>query len=160
MAIKLSAPWIEYYRKVNAFFECDENVRVIYNDEEKTITLYVDGSEKASALDAILNKEITFGKITVKILVKPANKQTSLSTIQIENVFEEAFEGNEVLSYVQRISGIMTNDIIYVVFAKQVVQYFNDDLGDANGVCSTLYQNIANDIFVKQPNVYYCTDTV
>ena len=47
----------------------------------------------------------------------------------------------------------------YVVFVKEVVQYFNDDLGDANGVCSTLYQDIAKRLFTSTEGVFFCTNT-
>ena len=47
----------------------------------------------------------------------------------------------------------------YVVFKKEVVQYFNDSLGDIHGVCSTLMQDIAKDIFEDTEGVYFCTDT-
>lgn len=43
------------------------------------------------------------------------------------------------------------------MFKNKVVQYFNDDLSDANGVCSTLYQEIAKRIFGENPMIYFCT---
>ena len=46
----------------------------------------------------------------------------------------------------------------YVIFANKVVQYFNDSLSDAHGVCSTLYQDIARDVFGDDCGVYFCTD--
>jgi len=47
-----------------------------------------------------------------------------------------------------------------VVFKNCVVQFFNDNLNDAHGVISTLYQNIAAEIFedANLPGVHYCTD--
>ena len=35
-------------------------------------------------------------------------------------------------------------DITYVIFKNCVVQFFNDNLNDAHGLISTLYQNIAD----------------
>ena len=50
------------------------------------------------------------------------------------------------------------NPITYVVFVNEVVQYFNDDLGDVYGQCSTLYQEIAKDVFGETEGVFFCTD--
>lgn len=41
---------------------------------------------------------------------------------------------------------------------NKVVQYFNDDLGDAHGVCSTLYQEIAKDVFGEHEGIFFCTN--
>lgn len=50
----------------------------------------------------------------------------------------------------------------YVVFKNCVVQFFNDNLNDPHGVVSTLYENIADEIFkdIQFPNdgVAFCTD--
>ena len=35
MAMKLIAPWINYYREVEALFKNDDYVRVLYDDEKK-----------------------------------------------------------------------------------------------------------------------------
>lgn len=41
---------------------------------------------------------------------------------------------------------------------KEVVQYFNDNIGDINGNCSTLYEIIARDIFPNVNGIYFCTE--
>ena len=43
------------------------------------------------------------------------------------------------------------------VFAKEVVQYWNDSLSDPYGKVSTLYQDIAKDIFEDTDGVMFCT---
>ena len=50
--------------------------------------------------------------------------------------------------------------MVYVVFKNCVVQFFNDNLNDAHGLISTLYQDIAADILDGPGTigVYYCTD--
>ena len=44
----------------------------------------------------------------------------------------------------------------FAVFAKEVVQYYNDDLTDINGLKSTLYEDIARDVF-DIDGINYCT---
>lgn len=45
-----------------------------------------------------------------------------------------------------------------MLFKKEVVQYFTDNLGDYNGYRSTLYENIARDIFGDIVGVFFCTN--
>lgn len=153
-AAKLSPPWIIFYKELQAFFEKDPRIKMNFEEENYTIKIYVEGGIKAEALSELLPTEKTFGNVTVYINVIPANveKEDKLE------LFKAAFEGNPVLSYVTSSEGIMAPDLKYVVFAKEVVQFFNDDLGDAHGVCSTLYQDIAKDIFNENLGVFYSTD--
>ena len=48
----------------------------------------------------------------------------------------------------------------YVVFKNCVVQFFNDNLNDCHGIISTLYQDIAAELFKDADliGVYYNTD--
>ena len=61
--------------------------------------------------------------------------------------------------YSVTIEGIMTNPITYVIFKKEVVQYYNDSLADAHGMCSTLYQDIASRILDAGEGIFFCTNT-
>lgn len=163
--IGLTSPWVTFYHEVSAFFEKDSDVKVIYDEEENILTLYVENSTKAAALTELLPVEKDFGTITMQIRVVPANQNNmkKLMNLRITDeptgkLFEAALDGNKRLSQVVHIAGIFNNPMTYVVFKKEVVQYFNDSLGDINGVCSTLMQNIANDIFENKEGVYFCTD--
>lgn len=151
---KLSPPWIEFYKQIEVLFKDDPAVRIEYDDEEYVIKLYVDGALKAEALTALLPAEKQFGNITVKVTVIPANilKDDKVA------LFKAAFEGNPAFSFAWTASGIFANDLSYIVFKNKVVQYFNDDLGDVNGNRSTLYQEIAKEIFGPQDGIFFCTD--
>ena len=46
----------------------------------------------------------------------------------------------------------------FIVFEKVVVQWFSDSIGDWYGLTSTLYQDLAKDIFGNIDGVYFCTD--
>ena len=156
MAMKLTAPWITYYRELNELFKEDSEVRVVYYDEEKEVKLFVENAEKAEALKELLPIEVEFGEITLVITIVPANNSIRRSPKQVSII--KAFEGNPIVTDIEIISGVMTNDLVYIVFKKEVVQYFNDDLGDINGICSTLYQDIAKRVFKGIEGVCFCTD--
>ena len=161
----LTAPWVNFYYEINAFFNEDPDVRVVYEEDENIIDIYVDNAAKAAALTDLLPVEKEFGAITVKINVIPANKlklselyKLSAEETQKSQLFMDALENNTHVAEIVPVIGIFNNPITYVVFKKEVIQFFNDSLGDLHGVCSTLMQNIANDIFENREGIYFCTD--
>lgn len=155
--IKLSAPWDVFYREVNELFKQDDGIQVVYDEETKEIKLYVKSSSQASALNELLPTEMTYGNVTQKITVTPANGFLFKSG-KSANRFRDAFEGNPIISRIETVGDVFTNPITYVAFVNCVVQYFNDDLGDINGQCSTLYQEIAKNVFGNVDGIYFCTD--
>lgn len=152
--IGLSSPWVVYYREVNALFGQDPEIHVVFDEDKNELKLFVDNSSKAEALRELLPVEKEFGNVVLKIDIIPSNRKVSACG----SVFGTAFANNPILSEIKVVSGIFTNDIYYVIFVNKVVQYFNDSLEDANGVCSTLYQDIAKRIFENHPNVFFCTE--
>lgn len=154
--IKKSAPWVEYYRQVNALFDEDPDIRVIYNEEINQLNLYVNNTEKAEALSRLLPTGITFGNVTMEILVTPSN----LSNSYKGDLIAAALKGNAAVSRIVTIDDVFANKITYVIFRRGVVQYFDDDLSDYHGVHSTLYENIAREVFEDLEGVFFCTDVV
>ena len=147
------APWMTYYKELDMLFSEDKDVKVIFDESRKEIDIYVDGEKKAYALSQLLCLEKEFGKTVIKIDVIPSN---GLETAENFNLFKEAFKGNKAFSYVKQTKGVF--DITYVVFAHKIVQFFDDNLADVNGNCSTLYEDIARDVFREENSVFYCTD--
>lgn len=154
--LKLSAPWQTYYKELNALFGKDKEVHIIYDQDDQIINIYVDNQAKADAMDSALPSVKEFGNVTLEINVIPANKPSLRRSRG--TVYEDLFYNNPVVDDIVTIDGIMTNPITYVIFHKEVVQYYNDDLGDAFGQCSTLYQDIAKRVLNEEPGVYYCTN--
>jgi len=154
--VKLATPWSTYYKELEILFGRDPEIRILYYDEEKEVKLYVDNSAKADALTQLLPKEKVFGNIVLKITVIPKNGMTATKF----SLFEEAFRGNPIVSYTKKLDGTFPFTLCYIVFKHEVAQYYNDDLGDVNGMCSTLYQDIAKRIFENRDNVYFCTDVL
>mgnify|MGYP006958177364 CR=1 FL=1 len=44
------------------------------------------------------------------------------------------------------------------MFENKVVQFYNDQMDDINGNKSTLFQDIAGDVFGYDHGVFYCTE--
>ena len=153
--INLAPPWVIYYNQVEALFKEDPGVRVLYDEEDYTIKLYVEDSAQANALTTLLPNKQTFGNVEQKIEVIPAN---TVPVSAPRNIYGAAFYRNKALSYIQEVDGIFSNKLTYVVFKNKVVQYYSDDLSDINGLTSTLYQELAKHVFGIKDGVFFCTD--
>ena len=157
--VKLSAPWQTYYKELSLLFEHDDEVRIIYDTETQIINIYVDNAVKAEAMAAALPATKQFGSVELEINIIPSNKRVNMLRASKGMGFVDLFKGNSIVDDVVVVDGIMSNPITYVIFKKEVVQYFNDDLGDANGMCTTLYQDIAKRVFEDREGVFFCTNT-
>jgi len=165
--INLVAPWDEYYNEMIAFFAEDPDVTILYESEAKNIKVLVQDPAKAEALMYLLNSEVDFGGVTLLITVVPANEVISdikkcFSNANNEEdyttLYKRSLIDNDLFAYTKTIENMMGFNAVFVVFKKKVVQYYSDNLGDLNGMKSTLAENIARDIFVPHNGVFFCTD--
>ena len=155
--VGIYSPWVIFCKKVTELFKQDPDVRVEVSDDNQSIKLYVDKTEKADALSKILPSSKSFGNVSVSISVIPSNEGDYKA-----KYFKTAFDGNGAFSHLTTVDHIpdmyISNPISYCVFKKEVVQYGADDLSSESGVRSTLYQDIASDIFGDVEGVFFCTD--
>lgn len=157
--LELSAPWYIRVRQLEELFKFDDEVHVVFDEQKHEVKLYVDDADKASALEVLLPQEYNFGDYNLFITVIPANDEAefNVNILSKDYLYEMAFNCNPVFSFAKTVQ-LGTNTLTYVVFAKMVAQFFTDDLSDAYGNCSTLYQEIAKDIFGEAEGVSFCTD--
>lgn len=156
--VKIVSPWVNYFRELEALFKNDPDIKITYDNIKRVVTLYICGQDKYDALSQLLPAEKMFGNVKLEINLVPDNK---LNLTKID-LFRRAFSGNPIVNDIITIPNAelgSTNDFDYVVFKKEVVQYHNDSLGDPHGNCSTLYQEIAKDVFPEHGGIYFCTDT-
>ena len=158
--VGLSSPWTIFYRKVEALFKYDPLVHVVYDEQEHHLKLYVDEDEKAEALEILIPMTKEFGNVTMKIsIIHPNNEtKTNYEFASVEEIFEAALDTNGAFSFANTVLTFTGAAITYVLFRKEVVQFFTDNLADYFGLSSTLYQDIAKDVFLCGDNVYFCTD--
>ena len=152
--LNLSSPWNTFVHELEALFGEDDDIQVIYDDEEKIVKLYVNNSRKADALTQLLPVEKKFGNVALKISVIPANVQNEDRL----SLLAKAFEGNPVVADIQTVDTLI-GTFNFVIFKKEVVQFFNDQLDDIHGNKSTLYQEIAKDVFEDMLDVHFCTES-
>lgn len=167
--VNLSAPWVEHYRKLQELFRLDRDVNVVFDAEAMKIQVYVDNTEKAEALEKILLPEVTFGNVTVPIIVIPANNPRVTYSFRylrsfsdgedfsVEGKYRAAFSTNGVVEAVVPAVGIGGQQILFILFGPFIAQYYNDDIGDLYGLHTTVFEDIARDVCVKEAGVFYCT---
>jgi len=151
---RISPPWEMLYSEMEEMFGRDPEIHLerLYSEDEKKIALRVDNQEKAEALETLLPSFIKYGNIEVKIVVIPANLQTSNEV----EMYTKAFEGNPALERIET-AHPMGNEIIFLLFKNKVVRFFADNIGDYQGKKSMLYEDIAKEIFNFRPGIYFCT---
>ena len=150
--IKLSPPWINYFRKIEALFKEDPDIKIRYIEDPIAIRLYVADNLKAAALEKLLPSVKEFGGTRIYIEVIPSNKEMTK-----DSLFKTAFNGNPIFEEMVDVGDVFVNPIHYCVFRKEVVQYWNDNLADPHGNVSTLYQDIAKEVFEDTDGVIFCT---
>ena len=157
---KISPPWIIFVRMLTAMFEHDTQIGIMYDDSEKKLKLLVDNPAKAAALDFLLSNEIKFGNVALHVAVTPANagETNFIPGKDLGETFDTAFSGNPVYAYSHKVAGMYSFNMTYIVFKRNVVQFFADNLNDLHGNISTLYEDIARDVFKNDLAVAYCTD--
>ena len=153
---KMSPPWIEYVNKVKLLFEKDPDIKVEYNEGAMNLCIFVDNSDKYEALSNLLPEEKVFGGAALAITVIPSNTKKSKD---YRYYLKKLFQGNGAVTHIEDLTGIMSNPMTFIVFEKKVIQYWNDNLGDLNGMKSTLLEQIARDVFEDADGVYFNTDT-
>lgn len=153
--MKLSPPWVTYVNEIESLFKGDPDIKFQYNEEDYNLKIFVEDAEKADALMKLLPLQKEFGNVILNIEVIPADDEA----VDYVALFRSAFKDNPNIADITTVDTPFGYSLNYVVFKKEVVQFFNDDTSDLNGVCSTLNENIARDVFGENcGNVYFCTD--
>ena len=152
-SVTLSSPWVDEARKIYMIFREDTDVTIVYDETNgPEVKLYVSGQDKADSIQKILPTEKTFGNVTLKITVIPNNSDDT-----IIDIFKKAFANNPIVDEIiidDNPSAFCAN---HVVFRNEVVQYFNDNLNDAYGLQSILFEDLARDVFVNTDGVFFNT---
>ena len=158
----LSPPWAIFYREIQALFGEDPEIHVVYDEENEVVKIYVENSEKAEILSQLLPTKKMFGRVALDIQVIPADGKkysTELPEKVDATMFETAFKGNPVFSYAKTFPNLFGFVVTYVVFEPEVVQFYTDDISDINGLKSTLFEDVARDVF-EGVQVNFCTDLI
>ena len=159
--VGLQSPWVTFVEEVKELFKNDPEVHVEYDgqyDGQYELKLFVDNDDKYDALTKILPSVKVFGNVVLNITLVPANAEGAEEE-DLGELFEKAFAGNPALAFVAKQEDPAVGPVAtYVVFKKEVVQFYNDDLSDYFRNKNTLYQDIAGNVFGRDLGVCFCTD--
>ena len=158
--LKSYSPWVLYVKKMEALFKNDECVDVLYNEDnghKPEVKLVVTGETKAKALRKLLPEKVQFGNIDLTVTVV----ENKLDDVEVSGVqlFTQAFEGNKALDRVMNGTNPMTANMTFAIFHKEVVQYDADNLGNPTGQVSTLYEDLAAELFGGIDGLFFCTNS-
>jgi hypothetical protein len=159
-SVKLLPPWHTLHALVKATVGRDESVEVAALDESSmpyVITLKLSGQKaKAQALSNILKTHFDIGNITVVTKVfSDEEEMQPVSPTKVEDVpiiIETALKDNPLYSRVET-SSFSSIHRAYLIFAKEVVQFYNDDLSDRyknyNAVAADAFSEILQNFLGK-----------
>lgn len=158
MSRKLSPPWVIYANKISVLFGRDPEINIVstLNADAPEVRLYVNNAKKAEAIKSLLPTSVNFGNVILNIYVIPAND----SGDDIADTIAVAFSGNPIFKKIVRNTELSEFQGTYVVWAKEVVQFYNDSLASCYGLYSGLPEEIAAQILQcgEEGLVYFCTD--
>lgn len=160
----LEAPWHTFAKKLKALFAQDSDIEVsdAYEAKEGSGKYVVDVSvlshEKFVAMDRVLVKEKHFGNIDLAINLYDLENDTVHDGIEI---FKAVFKGNTAVSEIISRADKTGTNWHYVCFKPEIVQFFDDDMTDANGNFTGLMEDIAKEAFENNcRGVNFCTAPV
>ena len=161
--LQLSPPWFQYRASVAALFEDDPDLTIVDivegDDGVYTFDIVSGNAIKLAALQRLLMNEIPMGNVTLKINFVYDEDGKDYS----EAIANAAFAGNphlhSVASHINPITQIP--DYAAVIFQKEVIQFFNDDISDYYQTKSTLAADIADIIVNRESsdvmNIHFST---
>lgn len=162
MKLRLEAPWYSFQKKVEALFKDDPDILVgelIETDDEfgfdYVMNIEVLNHKKFEALDRVVAPYKIFGDIIVKIVLFDEENHGVNPGLQL---YETIFEGNSILEDVRNITDQAGVTHGYVRFKPEVIQFFDDNIGDYDGNWSGLAESIARELFENDTTgMHFCT---
>ena len=155
MKTKLSPPWVTFANEVRALFEHDNEVSILFDQDEMEISLYVAAPEKAEALTALLKPQQTFGNVTVKVTVIPGNG----IGMKYPELVKTAFAGNKALYWFEEVDSPFGH-FAYCVWDARPAQFYDDNLASPWGYKTMLLEDIARDVLKDDLGLFHCTEEI
>jgi hypothetical protein len=161
---QLSPPWYTFWNQVNSALGNDPDITVgplNTGSNPYGIAVNVSGSDKARALATIVQSQQTFGNVVVQVQIFYQGQQAApiaiTSAQQLVQVVQMALGGNGWFVEVQSrpLTPISKAQVIFPIFQKSVIQFYNDDLSDYysnfNGVVASVFSEVLNGAIAGMP---------
>ena len=160
--VGIQSPWVTTYGKIRALFENDSDLKIskLSGDHEGVYTFAITSGNvtKLTAIEKILKKEFVFGNVTLQVKFiydDPVDDQITA------NDFRNAFNGNTIVRDVKTVKNPFGTEQTFVMFGKDVIQFYNDDISDLYGNFNGLSEDIAREVFnPTDASINFMTDIV
>ena len=163
--LSITMPWQAYASKLATLFNPDPAITVSevkrsqLSDYNYYLTICVNNHKKYMALNELLDHEVTFGQVKMQIVIIDIESQDAEIASRIGK-YNILFRGNPLFDSLYCVADQTGTEHGYFQFKPEVVQYFNDDCLDLNGLRSCLPEQIATEVFNKESwvtGVNFCT---
>lgn len=145
---QLSPPWYTLWNEIKASIGNDPGVTVnplVTSQHPFVVPITVTDHNKAVGVASIMSAQYTLGNITVVVQVKDGSGQIVKPVVpgspdDLVKLMQAALTGNKwFVEVVKKAFTPLPHSpvVVYPVFSKAVIQFFNDDLSD-------LYSNYNN----------------
>ena len=158
--IKLSPPWTTLENMLHAFFDKDPEITVgpvkIQKDGIRYIIIESTSCEKIDALSALMKSKYQFGNITLEIRFCVANGVLQLS--ETNDLYGQAIDAlvtNAAVVDIKKVKNFVQDEFVVIEFAKEIVQFFNDDLSDFYGNWNGTYIDVAKELFNENKQIMF-----
>jgi hypothetical protein len=119
-----------------------DDTTVEYDGEKRKVIIRTKSFDKCSAFTRLLPQAVVFGNVMLTIDIVPAND------IDDVTMFKHIFANSPIVDKIVTVQPEGTsNPFTYILFKKEVVEYWDDNLGNPHGFMFDLYQNIADNVF-------------
>ena len=159
--VKLEAAWWQIYKELKIFIGDDPEVEISDMDESAEpayrFTISSQNEAKITALSRVLINHYDMGNITLDIDFEHIRNDEDATREITKYDIEAAFQGNPHYVSTQVTTKGMFADLCYVIFAKEIIQFFNDDLSDLYGNENIIVADLARERCNLGQNMYFCT---
>ena len=124
--IKLSPPWVTYWKKLEALFNADPDIEVgqLYDTEDrKEIWIYVSDEKKYRALVNLLPTYPDFGNVKLKNVIKFKGGPEQDTFQDLKDLFADNGNVQELKEAVD----FAGTPHLFINFKPEVIQFRNDD---------------------------------
>jgi hypothetical protein len=156
--VSLEAPWETYRKELYNLLTPDHELMVsdhtsFVSESVYEATISSTNYNKLMALKKILNNEVVFGNVTLKISFEydaPVDEDNSQD-------WRDAFEGNPLFDRIESVGTPDGSTVNYAIFNREIISFFDDDLSDYHGNKHMIVADIVKDV-ISDTSVYPCTE--
>ncbi len=156
---QLSPPWYTLWNEIKASIGNDPGVTVnplVTSQHPFIVPITVTDNNKAVGVASIMRSQYTLGNITVVVQVKNGSGQIVQPVVpsspdDLVNLAKTALTGNKwFVEVVKKAFSPLPHApvVVYPVFSKAVIQFYNDDLSDLynnyNNVVAFVFKDVLN----------------